>query len=108
MERRVELGLFFAVAQAFRHLHPGMSEREVPQVSEWGKANKLKALERLEILDERLRKSPFIAGDRYSVADITALVAVDFMVPARIDRPETLSGISRWYAEVSARPSARA
>lgn len=106
--RRAELGLFFAVAQAFRHLHPKMSEREVPQVREWGEANKEKAVERLAILDERLRTSKFLAGETYSVADITALVAVDFMGAARIERPDSLTGIARWYEDVSARPSASA
>jgi glutathione S-transferase len=106
--RRAELGLFFAVAQAFRHLHPRMSEREVPQVAEWGEANKDKAIERLEMLDERLRSSRYLAGDDYSVADITALVACDFMAAARIERPLSLAGVSRWYDEVSARPSAAA
>lgn len=106
--RRAELGLFFAVAQAFRHLHPRMSEREVPQVAAWGEANKDKAIERLQILDERLRSSHYLAGDSYSVADITALVACDFMAAARIERPKSLMDVSRWYDEVSARPSAAA
>ncbi|KUO54177.1 MAG: glutathione S-transferase [Alphaproteobacteria bacterium BRH_c36] len=106
--RRAELGFFFAVAQAFRHLHPRMSEREVPQVREWGEANKEKALQRLKILDQRLQSSPFLAGDTYSIADITLLVAIDFMTTARIERPLSLAGVTRWYDEVSARPSARA
>jgi glutathione S-transferase len=42
------------------------------------------------------------------VADITALVALDFMKPARIERPEGLNNLARWHAEVSARPSAKA
>ena len=42
------------------------------------------------MLDEALGKTRFIAGDAYSVADITALVAIDFMRPARIQRPESL------------------
>lgn len=106
--RRVELGLFFAVAQAFRHLHPKMSEREVPQVADWGVANKSKAIQRLGLLDERLRETKYLAGDTYSVADITALVAVDFMAAARIERPQEFLGVARWYEDVSARPSAAA
>lgn len=106
--RRMELGLFWSVAQAFRHLHPRMIEREVPQVREWGEANKQKALDRLKLLDERLQVSRFIAGEIYSVADITGLVAVDFMAAARIERPDSFSGVNRWYGEVSSRPSAAA
>jgi glutathione S-transferase len=51
---------------------------------------------------------PFIAGDAFSVADITAMVAVDFMKPAKIERPDNLPNLDRWYGEVSTRPSAGA
>lgn len=106
--RRMELGLFFHVAQAFRHTHPAMAHLEVPQVKDWGEANKAKALEVLAILDAQLGDSRFIAGDEFSAADITAVVAVDFMRPARIQRPAELENLARWYGEVSARPSAKA
>lgn len=106
--RRIELGLFFHIAQAFRHLHPSMVEREVPQVAEWGESNKPKAQEQLRILDGQLGKTQFVAGDAFSIADITAMVAIDFMKPARIERPDGLVNVERWYGEVSARPSASA
>jgi len=106
--RRMELGLFFHVAQAFRHTHPAMAHLEVPQVKDWGEANKDKALEVLSILDEQLGSTRFIAGNEYSVADITALVAMDFMRPARIQRPAGLANVERWYGEVSTRSSAKA
>ena len=106
--RRMELGLLFHVAQTFRHLHPAMVHLEVPQVKEWGEANKPKALEMLAMLDQQLAGHRFVAGDAYSIADITALVAVDFMRPARIERPKGLSHLERWHAEVSGRPSAKA
>jgi glutathione S-transferase len=106
--RRMELGLLTHVSQAFRHTHPAMAHLEVPQVKEWGEANKQKALEVLAMLDAELAGNSFVAGDAYTVADITALVAVDFMRPARIAIPETLANVKRWHAEVSARPSAKA
>ena len=106
--RRMELGLFFHVAQAFRHTHPAMAHLEVPQVKDWGEANKAKALEVLAILDAQLGDSRFIAGDEFSVADITAVVAIDFMRPARIQRPAEMQNLARWYGEVSSRPSAKA
>ncbi|MGE5513753.1 MAG: glutathione S-transferase [Bacteroidota bacterium] len=106
--RRVELHLLFPVSQAFRHLHPAMAHLEVPQVAAWGEANKPRALEALAILDRELGRSRYIAGDDFSVADITALVAVDFMKPARIQRPEELKNLARWHTEVSSRPSAKA
>ncbi|HEY7552910.1 MAG TPA: glutathione S-transferase [Hyphomicrobiaceae bacterium] len=106
--RRVELGLFWCVAQAFRHLHPAMAHLEVPQVADWGEANKPKALEVLGFLDRELAGREYIAGDTLSVADITALVAVDFMKLARIQRPPELKHLDRWHQRVSARPSAKA
>ena len=106
--RRMELNLLFPVSQTFRHLHPAMAHLEVPQVAAWGEANKPRALDVLAILDEELSRKPFIAGDDYSVADITALIAIDFMKPARIPRPEGLKNLDRWHADVSSRPSAKA
>lgn len=106
--RRVELGLHSAVFNVFRHLHPKMAHLEVPQVPEWGEANKQKVTDELQRLDDRLAASRFIAGDRYSIADITALVAIDFMKPARLGRPENFPNVLRWHREVSSRPSAKA
>ncbi len=106
--RHMELGLMFAVASAFRHGHPAMAQLEVPQIKEWAEANKPKALAIVAMLNEELGTHQFVAGDSFSVADITAMVAIDFMRPARIARPEGLKNLERWYAEVSARPSAKA
>lgn len=106
--RRVELGLFNAVASVFRHLHPKMAHLEVPQIAPWGEANRGKVAVELARLDRRLADKAFIAGDHYSIADITALVAIDFMKPARVAKPENYTNIARWYEVVSARPSASA
>lgn len=106
--RRLELGLYMSVAAAFRHTHPAMAEWEVPQVAAWGEANRPKALEFLELFDAHLAENRFAAGDDYSVADITGLVACDFMKPARVAMPEGLGNVARWLGEVSARPSAAA
>ena len=106
--RRVEFGLFGAVAHVVRHLSPKMSHLEVPQVAAWGEANKAKAMEFLELLDAALADRPFIAGRDYSIADITALVAVDFMKAAQLSLPERLANVARWHAGVAGRPSARA
>jgi glutathione S-transferase len=106
--RRMELGLLTQVSQAFRHLHPAMAQLEVPQVKDWGEANKQKAMDSLAMLDRGLAGNAFVAGDAYSVADITAMVAVDFMKPARLAVPDGMGNVKRWYASVSARPSAKA
>ena len=106
--RRVELGLFNGVASVFRHLHPKMAPLETPQVAAWGEANKDKVQCELGRLDARLAESAYVAGECYSIADITALVAVDFMKPSRLGRPDAHPNVMRWYREVSGRPSALA
>jgi glutathione S-transferase len=106
--RRMELNLLACVAAAFRHLHPAAAQLEVPQVPAWGEANKPRAQEVLRIMDKELGKRRYIAGEEFSVADITALVAVDFARAARVERPEGLDNLARWHQEVSARPSAKA
>ncbi|MDN2567657.1 glutathione S-transferase [Aquibium sp. A9E412] len=107
-QRRVEFHLLFPVAQAFRHIHPAMKGWEVPQIAEWGEANKPKALEFLRLLDGALADRAFIAGDAFSIADITGLVSVELMKPARIAMPQDLDHLARWYHTVAARPSAGA
>ena len=84
-----------------------MKAMEVPQVAEWGEANKTRVAEFLPILDRQLADRPFVAGEHYSVADITALIAMDFMKPAKLAVPPEHGNIRRWHAEVSARPSAK-
>ena len=85
-----------------------MKEMEKPQVPEWGEANRPRVLTMLSLLNKELGTRAFIAGNEFSVADITALVAVDFMKPARIERPAELTGLARWHEEVSSRASAKA
>lgn len=106
--RRCEIDLLLRVAAVFRHQHPAMKELEVPQVADWAEANKPHVATFLQLLDRTLAKREFIAGPRYSVADITALVAVDFMKPSKLALPEGLANLGRWHAAVSARPSAKA
>lgn len=107
-QRRIELNLFYAVSQAFRHTHPAMKEWEVPQVPEWGEANRPRAVAFMRILDEHLAKHEFAAGDAFSIADITGLIALDFMKPARITIPEDCGAVLRWHQALRARPSASA
>ncbi|OYX15443.1 MAG: glutathione S-transferase [Rhizobiales bacterium 32-66-8] len=107
-QRQVEFELMVAVQFVFRHLHPALAEREVPQVAEWGEANKAKVLNFLGYLDRHLADQAYIGLDRFTVADITAVVAIDFMRAARLTVPEDLVHLARWRAEVSARPAAKA
>lgn len=106
--RRMELDLLWPVMHVFRHLHPKMAQLEVPQVPAWGEANRPRVLAMLAFIDRELGRRRFIAGESYSVADITALVAVDFLKPAGIERPADHRHLARWHEEVAARPSAKA
>ena len=106
--RRMEMHLLANVMNAFRHCHPAMKDWEVPQVPAFGEASGPKALKTMEFLDAELAKRSFVAGERYTIADITALVAFDMLKIARIARPDHLQNLMRWLGEVSSRPSAAA
>jgi glutathione S-transferase len=105
--RRVEHNLYEPVSAVYRHLDPDVPER-ADQAPRWGEANKPIVFEFLMYLDRELKERLFIVSDHYSVADITALVAIDFMEQARLVVPDDLIHVQRWYAQVSARPSASA
>jgi glutathione S-transferase len=106
--RRMELHFLSLVSHVFRNSHPAMKEMEVPQVPAWAEANRPRILEFIRFLDGQLQDRPFIAGDAFTVADITGLVSIDFMKPAKLAVPDELKNLKRWHADVSARPSAAA
>jgi glutathione S-transferase len=107
-ERRLEFHLLGPVSHVFRNSHPAMKEMEVPQIPAWADANKPRVIDFLGLLDRELGQHRHVAGDRFSVADITGMIAIDFMKPAKLSVPEQLGNIKRWHEEVSARPSAKA
>ena len=108
-QRRLELYFFYPIAQAYRHSHPAAKVLETPQqLPEWAEINRGRALEVMARVDAVLASRRFIAGDRFSVADITGLCALDFTRPARITVPKELGNLQRWREEISARPSAGA
>ncbi|HEV3044976.1 MAG TPA: glutathione S-transferase [Roseiarcus sp.] len=107
-QRRLELGLLLHVANAFRHAHPYMAKMETPQIAELARISPAKALDAMAIVDRELKDRPFIAGERFSVADITGLVALDFTKVARIGIPAEFVDLRRWRDELAARPSAKA
>ncbi len=106
--RRLELHLLLPVSQVFRNSHPAMRGVEVPQVPAWAEAQKPRIAEFLQILDRELARRKFVAGDGFTVADISGLVALDFMKPARLAIPAECAHVRRWHADLAARPSASA
>src|SRR5262245_59969725 len=101
--RRAEINFFSNVAAVFRHTHPAMTELEIPQVPAWADVNRPRVTWFLELLDLELATREFVAGERFTVADITTQVAVDFMKPASLSVPEGANNLTRWHAAVSAR-----
>ena len=107
-QRQLELRLLLPIAQVLRHTHPHMAEMENPQVPDWAAVNRPRALQAMAIIDEILSDRPFIAGEQFTIADITGLVALDFARPARIAIPPELVHLNRWHQALKARPSAAA
>jgi glutathione S-transferase len=106
--RRLELHLLFPISHVFRNSHPAMKAMEVPQVPAWAEANKPRIVDFIAIVDRELEGRPFISGDDFTVADITGLVSLDFMKPAKLTIPDELKNLKRWHADLAARPSASA
>ncbi len=106
-QRRIELNLLGNVAGFFRNTSDFFKGR-IPQVPQYGEVCKNAALKYLDWLDGELARRKFIAGDRYTIADITALVAVDLGRHAGIQIGAEQKNVKRWYEEVSSRPSAKA
>jgi glutathione S-transferase len=106
-QRRMELEVALPIMQCFRNTHAFFQGR-IPQVPEYGEVCRSSAEKRLAWLDGELATRPFVAGERFSIADITALVGIDFgrVVEIRI-QPEQ-KHLQRWHEAVSSRPSAKA
>jgi glutathione S-transferase len=105
--RHVELELYFPIMFAFRHGHP-VWQGKLEQIPAFAAQSRQQAAERMAWLDRELAGRPFIAGEGFSVADITALCALDFGKLANLRVTAELPNLHRWYQAVSARPSARA
>jgi glutathione S-transferase len=113
--RHMEIDGFMSVAEIFRNTHPSFRERglpgvsavpAIPQLVERGRAGIARFFERLN--SYYLGQRPFVAGDQFSIADITALSVVDFAKWVEEKVPSNHVNTLRWYEAVSQRPSATA
>ena len=113
-QRTAERNGFYAVMDALRNSTPGLKDRalpgpddyaQIPALAERGRARLARFFEQM---DARLAQTEFVAGARYSIADITTLVGVDFARWVKMPVPEECGHLRRWHAQVSARPSAKA
>jgi glutathione S-transferase len=106
-QRRMELELLLPIADAFRQRHD-FFKGKIRQLPEYAEVQKKNAEDRLARLNNELANRKFIAGDRYTIADITALCAIDFGRVSKIAIQPDQANLARWHAEVSARASAKA
>jgi glutathione S-transferase len=106
-QRRMELELLLPIADAFRQRHD-FFKGKIRQLPEYAEVQKKNAEDRLARLNNELANRNFIAGDRYTIADITALCAIDFGRVSKIAIQPDQANLARWHAEVSARASAKA
>jgi len=106
--RRMELNLFAVAARAFQHTNELFKAR-IKQFPEYGETQREIVKQQLQWLDAQIGNKPFIAGDRFTIADITALVGVDFAAQAAgVSADPALKNLARWHQSVSSRPSAQA
>jgi glutathione S-transferase len=106
-QRRMEFEIFIPMTQVFRNQHPFFKGR-IPQVPEWGDVNRAHVEKQMSWLDRVLADREFIAGERYTIADITALCGIDFGRVSKIRIQPEQANLTRWYAAVSGRESAKA
>ena len=105
--RRMEFAVLQPIADAFRQRHEFFKGR-IRQVPEYADVQRLNADDGLKWLNEELASRRFVAGDDFTIADITAMVAIDFGRVSKIAIKPEQRNLARWHAEVSSRPSAKA
>ncbi|NEX64766.1 glutathione S-transferase family protein [Noviherbaspirillum galbum] len=108
---RIEFEGLMAVADAFRNSSPAMVNRALPgpanypQIPELHERGLARARQFFTALDERLAGRDFIAADQFSIADITAVVTVDFARVIRLKPAEDLPNLKRWREAMGERPA---
>lgn len=109
-DRRMEWYLFLSIANCIRHTHPGSAPLEQPQFADFGHSQGEKVRDVARWLDGELSAQLFVAGERFTIADITAFCAIEFarglmkFVPGR----EGMANLQAWRERIAARPSAAA
>lgn len=106
LERICELGVLSPVGTIFQNTHPFMAGklRQSPEAAENARA-RLEAT--LKVLDARIGRHPFVAGERPTVADCTLLAAVEFAEFAGAPVTPSFANVARWFSAFRQRPSAR-
>lgn len=106
-QRQVEMALLMQIGMCFQHTTGYFKDRMKP-IKEFGEEAGINASKYLNILERRLELNPYIAGDKFTIADITALCAIDFGRVVNIRLEDKHPNLKRWYERVSERESAKA
>ncbi len=106
-QRQVEMALMLQVGMCFQHTTGYFKDRMTP-FPDFGKEAGVNASKYLNILERRLERYPYIAGEEFSIADITALCAIDFGRVVDIRLQDKHTNLQEWYGRVSQRESAKA
>jgi glutathione S-transferase len=106
--RRCEFYLANPIMLTVRHSHPALAALEAAQVPQLAEYNRVAAEKFMKTLDRRLADHAFIAADRFTIADIVAVVGLDFARLIKYRPPEDLIHLARWLEAVRARPAAKA
>ncbi|MFC0250504.1 glutathione S-transferase family protein [Massilia consociata] len=103
-DRRMELHLMLEIAQCVRHTHPGLAVLEQPQFPEFGAAQGQKMRTTARWLDGELARQPYVAGERFTIADITAFCALEFARGLMRFRPgeEGMANLQAWRDRIAA------
>ena len=108
VDRQVEFYLFLPLAMAIRHGHPGLASLERPQIPEYGRVQAERGRRAAQVFEQRLAAQDWFAGERFTIADITAFCALEFargLLKFRLDEAG-LPRLAAWRERVAARPSA--
>jgi len=106
MNLRAEAGLVDAVGAYFHHATPGLGpDLETDQNAQWGLTKKETAQHTMRYLDSVLAESKYLAGDDFTMADITAFAGLAFADFAKVDIPDDLNHLLSWRETVGKRPS---
>lgn len=106
--RRVELIVMPPIGAVWVHTHPFTARLPIQRFGDYGEAQRPRALDAFAMCDTALAETPFLAGERFTMADIVLLTSVDFAGFIGIPLPEELVRLDDWHKRVSARPSASA
>ena len=107
-DRRVEWYWLLPIANCVRHTHPGLAALEQPQFPEFGRSQGQKVRESARWLDEALARQPWVAGERFTIADITAFCALEFARLMKFSAgAEGFAALQAWRDRVAERESAR-